>query len=255
MLGYAVAALTVATYMHRTTPRPSPTWRAFLAMHAREIVAVDFFLVPTLTFRPPFVFIGLHHERRELIYVNITDHPTARSAARQLIEAFPEETAPKYLLRGRDAIYGEIFTRCVDTMGIRQVITALRALWQNPFVERAIGSIRRECLDHFLILNETHLRLLRAYVAYYYAVRPNQALDNNGPQPRDIDPPLGGRIIAFPQVGGLHHRYQRAAWSPQTATHSSPRLVLGPFTSPAAKIRAPTPERLNQPWSHRDTGR
>ena len=212
LLGYAVAELTVATYMHRTSPRPSPTWRAFLATHAREIVAVDFFLVPTLTFRLLFVFIGLRHDRRELIYVNVTDHPTARWAARQLIEAFPEETAPKYLLRDRDAIYGEIFTRCVDTMGIRQVITAPRAPWQNPFVERVIGSIRRECLDHFLILNKTHLyRLLRAYVAYYNAVRPHQALDNNSPQPRDIDPPPGGRIIAFPQVGGLHHRYQRAA--------------------------------------------
>jgi putative transposase len=212
LLGYAVAELTVATYMHRTAPRPSPTWRAFLATHAREIIAVDFFLVPTLTFRLLFVFIGLRHDRRELIYVNVTDHPTAHWAARQLIEAFPEETAPKYLLRDRDAIYGEIFTRCVDTMGIRQVITAPRAPWQNPFVERVIGSIRRECLDHFLILNETHLyRLLRAYVAYYNAVRPHQALDNNSPQPRDIDPPPGGRIIAFPQVGGLHHRYQRAA--------------------------------------------
>jgi putative transposase len=212
LLGYAVAELTVAKYMHRTAPRPSPTWRAFLATHAREIIAVDFFLVPTLTFRLLFVFIGLRHDRRELIYVNVTDHPTAHWAARQLIEAFPEETAPKYLLRDRDAIYGEIFTRCVDTMGIRQVITAPRAPWQNPFVERVIGSIRRECLDHFLILNETHLyRLLRAYVAYYNAVRPHQALDNNSPQPRDIDPPPGGRIIAFPQVGGLHHRYQRAA--------------------------------------------
>jgi putative transposase len=212
LLGYAVAELTVATYMHRTAPRPSPTWRAFLATHAREIIAVDFFLVPTLTFRLLFVFIGLRHDRRELIYVNVTDHPTAHWAARQLIEAFPEETAPKYLLRDRDAIYGEIFTRCVDTMGIRQVITAPRAPWQNPFVERVIGSIRRECLDHFLILNETHLyRLLRAYVAYYNAVRPHQALDHNSPQPRDIDPPPGGRIIAFPQVGGLHHRYQRAA--------------------------------------------
>jgi putative transposase len=212
LLGYAVAELTVAKYMHRTAPRPSPTWRAFLATHAREIIAVDFFLVPTLTFRLLFVFIGLRHDRRELIYVNVTDHPTAHWAARQLIEAFPEETAPKYLLRDRDAIYGEIFTRCVDTMGIRQVITAPRAPWQNPFVERVIGSIRRECLDHFLILNETHLyRLLRAYVAYYNAVRPHQALDNNSPQPRDIDPPPGGRIIAVPQVGGLHHRYQRAA--------------------------------------------
>ncbi|MGH7320847.1 MAG: IS3 family transposase [Candidatus Rokuibacteriota bacterium] len=139
LLGYSVAELTVAKYMQRTSPRPSPTWRAFLATHAREIIAVDFFLVPTLTFRLLFVFVGLRHDRRELIHVNVTDHPTAGWAARQLIEAFPEETAPKYLLRDRDAIYGEVFTRCVAQMGIRQVAAAPRAPWQNPFVERVIG--------------------------------------------------------------------------------------------------------------------
>ena len=109
-------------------------------------------------------------------------------------------------------MYGAEFARRVQGMGIREVLIAPRAPWQNPFVERVIGSIRRECLDQVLILNAAHLRrLLRAYVAYYNTVRPHQALDNNSPQPRDIDPPPGGRIIAFPQVGGLHHRYQRAA--------------------------------------------
>jgi putative transposase len=186
LLGYRVAELTVARYMRRTSPRPSPTWRAFLATHARDIVAVDFFLVPTLTFRLLFVFVVLRHDRRELIHLNVTDHPTAGWAARQLIEAFPEETAPKYLLRDRDAIYGEVFTRCVAQMGIRQVTTAPRAPWQHPFVERVIGSIRRECLDHVMILRESHLRrLLRRYVTYYNAVRPHQALDKQlSPAPR-----------------------------------------------------------------------
>jgi putative transposase len=180
--------------------------------HARDIVAVDFFLVPTLTFRLLFVFVVLRHDRRELVHLTVTDHPTAAWTARQIIATFPEETAPKYLLRDRDAIYGEAFTRCVATMEIRQVITAPRAPWQNPFVERVIGSIRRECLDHFLILSEAHLRrLLRAYVAYYNTTRPHQSLDNNSPQPRAIEPPPCGRIIAIPQVGRLHHRYQRAA--------------------------------------------
>jgi putative transposase len=212
LLGDTVAELTVAKYMQRTAPRPSPTWRAFLATNAREIIAVDFFLVPTLTFRLLFVFVALRHDRRELIHVNVTDHPTAGWAARQLIEAFPEETAPKYLLRDRDAIYGEVFTRCVAQMGIRQVTTAPRAPWQNPFVERMIGSIRRERLDHFMILSETHLRrLLHRYVAYYNAVRPHQALDNNSPRPREVQPPALGRVVATPQVGGLHHLYQRAA--------------------------------------------
>jgi putative transposase len=212
LLGYEVAELTVAKYMHRTSPRPSPTWRAFLAAHAQDIVAVDFFLVPTLTFRLLFAFVVLRHDRRELLHVNVTDHPSAVWTARQVIEAFPEETAPKYLLRDRDAIYGEAFTRCVDTMGIRHVITAPRAPWQNPVVERLIGSIRRECLEHFIILSEAHLRrLLRVYLAYYNTVCPHQALDNNCPRPRDVQPPGLGRVMAIPQVGGLHHHYQRAA--------------------------------------------
>jgi putative transposase len=156
LLGYEVAELTVTKYMHWTSPRPSPTWRAFLTAHARDIVAIDFFVVPTLTFRLLFVFVVLRHHRRELLHVNVTDHPSAVWTARQVIEAFPEETAAKYLLRDRDSIYGEAFTRRVDHMGIRQVITAPRAPWQNPFAERVIGSIRRECLDYFLILNEAH---------------------------------------------------------------------------------------------------
>jgi transposase InsO family protein len=212
LLGHEVAELTVAKYMHRPSPRPSPTWRAFLTAHARELVAIDFFVVPTLTFHLLFVFVGLRHDRRVLIHLNVTDHPTAGWATRQLIEAFPEEIAPKYLLRNRDAIYSEVFIRCVAQMGIRQVTTAPRAPWQKPFVERVIGSIRRECLDHFVILSETHLRrLLHRYVAYYNAVRPHQALDNNSPRPREVHPPALGRVVATPQVDGLHHFYQRAA--------------------------------------------
>jgi putative transposase len=132
LLGYEVAELTVAKYMLRTSPRPSPTWRAFLTAHARDIVAIDFFVVPTITFHLLFVFVVLRHHRRELLHVNVTDHPSAVWTARQVIEAFPEETGPKYLLRDRDSIYGEAFTRRVDHMGIRQVITAPRAPWQNP---------------------------------------------------------------------------------------------------------------------------
>jgi putative transposase len=148
LLGYEVAELTVAKYMRRTSPHPSPTWRAFLVTHAREIVAVDFFLVPTLTFRLLFAFVVLRHDRRELLHVNVTAHPTAGWTARQLIEALPDESAPRYLLRDRDAIYSEEFVRRVRGMGIREVLTTPRAPWQNPFVERVIGSIRRECLDH-----------------------------------------------------------------------------------------------------------
>jgi putative transposase len=255
LLGYAVAELTVAKYMHRTSPRPSSTWRVFLATHARDIVAVDFFLVPTLTFRLLFVFVVLRHDRRELLHLNVTDHPSAVWTARQLVEAFPEDTAPRYLLRDRDGIYDQDFSRRVEQMGIREVLIAPRAPWQNPFAERVIGSIRRECLDHFLILSEPHLRrLLHAYVAYYNTTRPQPSLDNNSPQPRVIEPPPCGRIIAIPQVGGLHHRDQRARAPPSLAPRVQQAtagcvaihgrvcagILLRPFTSPIAKMRPPT---------------
>jgi len=211
-LGYEVAELTVAKYMRRPSPRPSSTWRTFLEEHIGEIVAIDFFVVPTLTFHLLFGFLILRHNRRELVHVNVTDHPTAVWAAHQLVESFPEETAPEYLLRDRDAIDGDAFVRRVKALGMSEVLIAPRAPWQNPLAERVIGSIRRECLDHVIVINERHLRrLLRRYLAYYNATRPHQSLLNNSPHPREVQPPAAGRIVAIPQVGGLHHRYQRAA--------------------------------------------
>jgi transposase InsO family protein len=211
LLGYDVAELTVAKYMRRP-PRPSPTWRTFLEAHVRDLVAIDFFLVPTLTFRLLFAFVILRHDRRELLHINVTDHPTAAWAAQQIVETFPEDSPPKYLLRDRDAIYGNVFQQRVAHMGVQQVLIAPRAPWQNPFAERVIGSLRRECLDHFLVFNERHLRrLLRAYLAYYNTARPHQALGNNSPHPREVQPPAPGPIVALAQVGGLHHRYLRAA--------------------------------------------
>ena len=193
LLGYEVAELTVAEYMRRTALRPSPTWRTFLDIHLRDLVAIDFFLVSTLTFRLLFVFVVLRHDRREILHLNVTDHPTAVCTLRQLTQAFPEDTAPNYLLRDRDGIYGQEFSRGVERMGIREVRITPRSPWQNPFVERLIGSIRRECLDHALILNEAHLRrLLRSYVAYYNRSRPHQALENNSPFPRTVQPPSHG---------------------------------------------------------------
>src|SRR5262249_41626581 len=137
-----------------------PAHPVFLTAHLRELVAVDFLVVPTLTFRLLFVFVALRHDRRQLVHLNVTDNPTAAWTARQLVEAFPDETAPTDLLRDRDGIYGEEFVRRVQDMGIREVLIAPRAPWQSPFVERVIGSIRRECLDHFAILSEAHLRRL-----------------------------------------------------------------------------------------------
>jgi len=168
--------------------------------------------VPTLTFRLLFGFLILRHHRRELVHVNVTDHPSAAWAAHQLVESFPEETAPKYLLRDRDAIYGDVFIRRVKGLGMSEILIAPRAPWQNPFAERVIGSIRRECLDHVIVINERPFRrLLRGYLAYYNATRPHQSLDNDSPHRREVQTPAGGRIVAIPQLGGLHHRYQRAA--------------------------------------------
>src|SRR5438093_7735006 len=171
-LGYEVAALTVAKYMRRASRHPSPTWRAFLAAYRHDIAAVDFFVVPTLTFRLLFGFVILRHDRRELLHIGVSDQPTAAWAAQQIVHAFPDETGPAYLLRDRDAIYGADFQRRVERMGIRQVVIAPRAPWQHPFAERVIGSIRRECLDLVIVLNERHLRhLLRTYFVYYNVAR------------------------------------------------------------------------------------
>jgi putative transposase len=184
----------------------------FLEAHIGEIVAIDFFVVPTLTFQLLFGFLILRHHRRELVHVNATDHLSAAWTARQLVESFPDETAPKYLLRDRDALYGDVFARRVKGLGMTEILIAPRAPWQNPFAERLIGSIRRECLDHVIVINERHLRrLLRRYLAYYNATRPHQSLHNNSPYPRDVQRSAGGHIVAIPQVGGLHHRYQRPA--------------------------------------------
>jgi putative transposase len=211
-LGYEVAELTVAKYMRRLSPRPSSTWRTFLEAHTRDIVAVDFFVVPTLTFRLLFGFLILRHHRRELVHVNVTDHPTAAWTAHQLVESFPEETAPTYLLRDRDAIYGDAFARRVKALGMSEILIAPRAPWQNPYAERLIGSIRRECLDHVIVINERHLRrLLRSYLAYYNTTRPHQSLDNDSPRRREAQSVLSGCIVTIPEVGGLHHRYHRAA--------------------------------------------
>src|SRR5262245_42045954 len=129
-----------------------------------------------------------------------------------MVESFPEETAPRYLLRDRDAIYDDVFARRVKGLGMREILIAPRAPWQNPFAERVIGSIRRECLDHPIVINERHLRrLLRSYLAYYNATRPHQSLHNDSPHRREVQTPAGGRIVAIRKVGGLHHRYQRAA--------------------------------------------
>ncbi len=154
----------------------------------------------------------LSHDRRHIVHFNVTAHPTARWTAQQLVEAFPFDSAPRYLLRDRDAIYGEKVRRRIKSLGIEEVITAPRSPWQNPYVERIIGSIRRDCLDHIIVLNERHLRrILSEYISYYHNCRTHISLNKDPPEIRPIEPSEMGTIVAFPRVGGLHHRYGRIA--------------------------------------------
>ena len=173
---------------------------------------MDFFTVPTFTGRVLFVLVLLAHHRRRIVHLAITEHPTAMWTAQQIIEAFPDDSAPRWLLRDRDAIYGDLFRRRVASMGISEVISSPSSPWQNPYAERLIGSIRRECLDHVIVFNQTHLRHTFArYVFYYHGSRTHLSLAKDAPTPRRVQAPPEGRVIAFPEVGGLHHRYERRA--------------------------------------------
>ena len=211
-LGINVAKSTVEKYRPSGRKPPSPTWKVFLNNHVTDIVACDFFTVPTATFRVLFVFILLAHERRRIVHFNITEHPTAQWTAQQIVEAFPWDTAPRYLLRDRDAIYSVAFQHRVKNMGIEEVKIAPRSPWQNPYCERLIGSIRRDVLDHVIVLNDRHLkRLLTAYIAYYHRFRTHLSLAMDCPQPRAVQPPETGGVRVVPEVGGLHHHYERQA--------------------------------------------
>jgi putative transposase len=212
LLGFDVAESTVAKYRIKSRKPPSQTWKSFLKNHAGQIAAADFFIVPTAGFRLLYCFIILLQDRRRILHFNVTEHPTAAWTAQQMVEAFPEETASRFLIRDRDRIYGEEFRRRVAGMRIEEVPTAPHSPFQNPYVERVIGSLRRECLNHLIIINENHLRrVLRDYLNYYHYCRPHQSLERNSPAPREIDPPTNGKVIALPRVGGLHHCYRRAA--------------------------------------------
>jgi putative transposase len=212
LLGHDVAESTVAKYMSRPRKPPSQTWRTFLENHVKEIAAIDFFTVPTATFRVLFCFLVLRHERRRVVHFNVTASPTAEWTAQQVIEAFPYDEAPRYLIRDRDSIYGLQFKSRVKGMDIEEVLIAPQSPWQNPYVERLIGSMRPECLDHVIILNEAHLRrVLSEYFRYYHDDRCHLSLDRNTPNNRAVEPRGSGRVVSEPRVGGLHHRYRRVA--------------------------------------------
>jgi transposase InsO family protein len=209
-LGMKISEASIAKYMVRMPKPPSQTWRTFLNNHVSQLASADFFTVHTVWFEVLFVFIILAHDRRRVVHFNVTSHPTAEWTAQQILQAFPFDTAPRYLLRDRDRIYGQEFRRQVAVMNIKEVLSAPRSPWQRAYVERVIGSIRRECLDHVIVLNEESLRrTLRSYFSYYHRSRLHLSLERDSPEPRPVQ--TVGRIVAFPEVGGLHHRYERVA--------------------------------------------
>jgi putative transposase len=213
LLGHDVAKSTVARYMTRRKDKPpSQTWRTFLRNHVGSLASIDFFVVPTVTFRLLYAFVVLRHDRRRVVHCNVTEHPTAAWVAQQLREAFPYDEAPRYLIRDRDSIYGAEVRRCLKSMGIEEVVIAPRSPWQTPFVERLIGTLRRELLNHVIVLNARHLRrLLQSYLEYYHRARCHRSLDQNAPIPRAVDPPSAGRVVSIPMAGGLHHCYRRVS--------------------------------------------
>ena len=211
-LGLEASTATIRKYRPKSGRRPSQSWRTFLRNHAGAIAAMDFFVVPTATCRLLYVLVVITHERRKVIHFNITEAPTAEWTAQQVVNAFPYDTAPKYLLRDRDSIYGSTFVHRVDGMGIKQKLISPRSPWQSPYVERLVGSIRRECLDRVIVFHERQLRqLLAGYLDYYHRVRPHRSLDHDSPIPRPVDSPDRGKVIEMPLVGGLHHHYLRQA--------------------------------------------
>jgi transposase InsO family protein len=211
-LGIVVAERTVSRLLPKRRTPPSQSWRTFLTNHVRDLVSIDFFTVPTAGLRVLFVLVVLAHQRRRVLHFNVTEHPTAAWTAQQIVDAFPDDSAPSYLLRDRDKIYGHSFRQRVRGMGIDEILTAPHSPWQNPFAERLIGSIRRECLDHVLVLGERHLRhTLARYFAYYHRARTHLSLDKDAPHGRPIERPELGRVIPVREVGGLHHRYVRRA--------------------------------------------
>src|SRR5664279_1512138 len=211
-LGLQASTATIRNYRPKSRRPPSQSWRTFLRNHAGAIAAMDFFVVPTVTFRLLYVLMVITHERRKVIHFNITEAPTAEWTAQQVVNAFPYDTAPKYLLRDRDSIYGSVFMHRVDGMGIKQKLISPRSPWQSPYVERLVGSIRRECLDRVIVFHERQLRqLLAGYLDYYHRVRPHRSLDHDSPIPRPVESPERGKVIEMPLVGGLHHHYLRQA--------------------------------------------
>ncbi len=207
-LGFEVAQSSVAKYIVKRRVPPSQGWRTFLRNHAPDIAAMDLFVVPSIGFDLLYALVIVRLDRRDLVWINVTTNPTAEWVARQITEAFPWDMAPGYMIRDRDRVYGTVVTRRLRAMGIRDKPIAPASPWQNGFAERLIGSIRRECLDHIIVLGEVHLRrILKSYARYYNETRTHLALEKDAPLSRTVK--RAGCILCRPVIGGLHHEYVR----------------------------------------------
>jgi transposase InsO family protein len=210
MLGIDISERTVSRIIRSLRRPPSQTWKTFLHNHLYQTVSMDFFTVPTITLRVLFVFMVLEHGRRRVLHFNVTDQPTAAWTAQQIREAFANREPAQYAIRDRDGVYGNLVRECIASLGMEEVLTAPQSPWQNPYAERLVGTVRREFLNHLVILNARHLRrTLSSYFRYYHASRTHLGLAKQCPFPREIS--SAGTIVEIPQIGGLYHRYERVA--------------------------------------------
>ena len=215
MLGFDISERTVQRWMRRAPrpPEPAKRWAAFLANHREAITAMDFFTVPSLTFGMIYCFFVISHDRRRILHYNVTRHPTAAWVSQQLREAFPDDTAPKYLIFDRATNFNEEVVGTIKSFGIEPKRTSFRSPWQNGVAERFVGNCRRDLFDHVIVLNERHLkRLMTEYIRYYHDDRTHLGLKKQTPGCRVASECSGGdKVIAMPRLGGLHHRYDLAA--------------------------------------------
>ena len=211
-LGHEISESTVAKYMVQRNGRPTQNWKTFLRNHLGEIGAIDFLTVPTVTFQTLYVFVILSLDRRRIIHFNVTRLPTAEWTALQLVQAFPFDTAPKYLIRDRDEIYGQQVLEAIEFLGMEDLKISARSPWQNGYCERVVGTLKRECLNHMIVFNERHAhRIIREYLKYYHDDRTHLGLEKDTPSGRQTELPEAGPVRSRPILCGLHHRYYREA--------------------------------------------
>jgi len=211
-LGIDLGQSTISNYMVKPTKPPSQTWRTFLTNHAQDIASIDFFTVPTVMFRTLHVFVVLSLDRRRIVHFNVTYYPSAEWTARQLYLAFPFDSAPKYLVRDRDGIYGDEVVQAIKNMGVVDKVISTQSPWQNGHCERVVGSLKRECLNHVIVFDRRHANsVLKQYLEYYHGSRSHLGLEKASPDGRTVEPPEPGPVCRTPMVGGLHSRYYRDA--------------------------------------------